>query len=109
MFEENNNGKKIKATRSFSIVKMDADGSNVVLSIGTALDIETERKEYNWYREAVLQNVQKLKNQKYQAQCECFLGAVFGTAFEQNCDGSEKYLYDLCMNIIGYCVRDWWT
>ena len=51
----NNDGKIIKATRSFSIVKMDPNGTEVVLSIGTALDIETERKSSNWLPESLYQ------------------------------------------------------
>ena len=51
----NDDGKKIKATRSFSIVSMDPDGSNVVLSIGNAMDIETDRKSSNWHPESLYQ------------------------------------------------------
>ena len=48
-------GEKINTTRHFTIVKIDPDGENVVVSAGTALDIETERKESNWLPQSLYQ------------------------------------------------------
>lgn len=48
-------GEKVKSTRHFTIVKIDPEGSFVTMSIGTAMDIETERKESNWLPQSLYQ------------------------------------------------------
>lgn len=47
--------KKIKTTRHFTIVRIDPEGSYVTMSIGNAMDIETERKESNWLPQSLYQ------------------------------------------------------
>lgn len=49
------NDRKVKTTRSFSIVKINKEGTSVVISTGNALDIETERKSSNWHPESLYQ------------------------------------------------------
>ena len=47
--------RKIKTTRHFTIIKLDPKGEYVTISIGNALDIETERKESNWLPQSLYQ------------------------------------------------------
>ncbi len=46
---------KVKSTRHFTIVKIDPKGESVIVSAGSALDIETERKESNWLPQSLYQ------------------------------------------------------
>ena len=47
--------KKVRATRHFTIVKIDPKGESIIVSAGSALDIETERKESNWLPQSLYQ------------------------------------------------------
>lgn len=50
-------GRKVKSTRHFTILKIDPTGKNISISAGTALDIETDRKEKTWSPSALYQQV----------------------------------------------------
>lgn len=53
--EINLGGQKVKATRHFTIVKLDPQGESIVVSAGTALDIESSRKDCNWLPQSLYQ------------------------------------------------------
>lgn len=46
---------KVRTTRHFTIVKIDKTGTEVVVSVGTAMDIETGRKDCNWLPQSLYQ------------------------------------------------------
>lgn len=46
---------KVKTTRHFTIVKIDPKGESIIVSVGSALDIESERKESNWLPQSLYQ------------------------------------------------------
>jgi len=47
--------KKIKVTRHFAILKIDPNGESVAVSVGHAMDIETEEKERIWHPKSLYQ------------------------------------------------------
>ena len=46
---------KVLTTRHFTIVKIDSEGSEVIVSTGQALDIETPRRSFNWAPDSLYQ------------------------------------------------------
>lgn len=46
---------KVETTRHFTILRIDHDGKFVTISAGSALDIETGRKDFNWSPQSLYQ------------------------------------------------------
>ena len=51
----NEGDNKVLTTRHFTIVKIDPEGNEVIISTGQALDIDTPRRSFNWAPESLYQ------------------------------------------------------